>query len=91
MGISKSRGEVEPQQSQTAFQVHYKHSPELKQLENIFDFSEYKLYSLIKKIKNRRIISSLRDVLSSYQSGKIKVAWRSGVPVFLTLDEQNSD
>ena len=70
---------------QTPFQICVKHNPEIKQKSNIFDFTEFKILRLIKKISNKRLVASLQDALKSYQDGKISISWRAGNPVYISL------
>ncbi len=83
--MSNVKAEKQTHVSQTPFQVHVRHNPETskKDLKNIIDFTELKIFSLLKKGHRRKdAITLLRDMLHSYQSGEISISWKEGTPVY---------
>lgn len=87
MATTKPRHPAE-KTNQTVFQVHIKHHPELKKFHNLFDFSEFKILSLLKKLSNKRLVVPLKDALESYQNGKIAIGWQQGNPIYIQISDK---
>jgi hypothetical protein len=63
----------------TEFQIHVSRS------KNIIDFTEQKLLSFAKRIKDPKQQEKLEEVLDLYRRGTIAVSWNKGMPSWLKI------
>jgi len=63
----------------TEFQIHVNRS------QNIVDFTERKLLSFMKKLKDPKQQEKIEEVLTLYRTGKIAVSWSNGMPAWLKI------
>jgi hypothetical protein len=63
----------------TEFQIHVKRS------QNIIDFTEQKLLSFVKRLKDPKQQEKVEEVLNLYRSGNIAISWNKGMPAWLKI------
>lgn len=63
----------------TEFQIHVKRS------QNIIDFTEHKLLSFAKRLKDPKQQEKLEEVLDLYRRGNIAISWNKGMPAWLKI------
>lgn len=54
-------------------------------LDDILDFTEFKLSRYIEGINEPEEIERLNSLLSDYKQGKVAIAWSKGVPVSINI------
>ena len=54
--------------------------------QNIFDYTEYKFLKYMENFDNEKQLI-LINVLASYRKGSIAIAWKSGEPVWISVNK----
>jgi hypothetical protein len=52
---------------------------------NLFDYTEYKLRSFEKNLRDKQQKNALSEVIKKYKEGYIAVGWRGGSPMWTVL------
>lgn len=79
--MAKRRIESTSAKSRTEFQL-YVNWRGTSRYENVLDFTELKLKSLVARTKDMNLKSKLNEILSNYKESKIAVAWQEGEPAW---------
>lgn len=70
----------------TEFQLHKSQQTVFNQILNkVYDYSEYRLIRHISKITDQQQKSVLVELLQDYISGKVVIAWKKGLPIWIKV------
>lgn len=70
---------------QTLYQIHKNY---LKSSgNNVFDFTEKKLYAMFNATKDCVKGMKLLDLLTKYRAGEVAICWQEGKPFYVSIDK----
>jgi hypothetical protein len=70
----------------TEFQLHKSQQTVFNQiLKKVYDYSEHRLIRHISKVTDQQQKSVLVELLRDYISGKVAIAWKKGLPVWIKV------